>query len=146
MSTPTTPITPYATSPTLSFTSQELDFSLPEGVVFSPLQETSEAWPPPPQTQVVPDTWLSHYAKQPYGYPAHGLSFFNTGYHKESRIPDTPPNLSRTRTIANTDPRLLSAWTITNSQLNLKFTTILTRRYSSTTITWISCTGMGTTS
>lgn len=89
MSTPTNPITPYATSPTLSFTSQELDFSLPEGGVFSPPHVTSEDWSSP-QAQVVDDTWLSDYANQPCGHPAHGLPVFEPGYHQERSVPETP--------------------------------------------------------
>ena len=89
MSTPTTPITPYATSPTLSVTSQEWGFPLSDGVAFSPLHETYEAWSPN-QAQVVDDTWLSAYAKQPYGHPTHGFPVFEPGYYQERSIPETP--------------------------------------------------------
>lgn len=84
----TTPTTPYATSPTPYITYQEENILIPEGVAFSPFQETSEPWSSP-QTQVVPDSWLSEFANQPHGHPAQGLPLFNSGYHQESPIPET---------------------------------------------------------
>ena len=83
-----TPTTPYATSPTPDITYKEENILIPEGVAFSPFQETSEPWSSP-QTQVVPDSWLSEFANQPHGYPAQGLPVFNSGYHQESPIPET---------------------------------------------------------
>jgi hypothetical protein len=84
-----TPITPYPTSPTLSVAYQEGDFVIPEGVAFSALQETPEPWSPP-QAQVVTYPWHSHYAKQHYEPPAHGLPICYSGYHPDSPITETP--------------------------------------------------------
>lgn len=89
MYTPTTPITPYATSTTISVTSQEWGFPLSDGVEFSPPHETYEALSPY-QAQVVEDTCLSDYANQSCGHPAHGLPVFEPGYHQERSVPETP--------------------------------------------------------
>ena len=84
-----TPTTPYIASPSVA--SQESYFPFPEGVSFSPLLETSEAWPSP-QSQAVPDTLSSVYHTHGLpipisgdhqdwlsGYPTNGLPIHNPG-------------------------------------------------------------------
>lgn len=92
--------TPYITSPSVA--SQQSYTSLPEGVSFSPLQDTHEGWSSP-QSQAVPDTCPSGYHTHGLpipnpgehqdwfsGYPIHGLPFQNSGYHQECPTPETP--------------------------------------------------------